>query len=369
MLSVDSFKKLKIEVSPDLFLHGNAFLFNFEESDIQDLTFPFDSEVYSYTEENGTKAIKEHYNIGKHKQIVEKIGFWNQTDLVLTSDSLVNRRRNLHGLEILAETMPEPPYAVFEEKERKIIGIIGDLWHGILEKSLNFTTKISTPPDNKWGSVNEDCSWSGLVGGILEKRIDIALTSLYFSFGRAQVIDFSETLTEEQSRMYIKTPEREASWSTFLHPFHKNVWGALLLLILSIIGSFYASYYIGIEKRWNTDSFTLSETPLVVLGSLIGQGSFLEPKSLSSKIVFMVSFLLGVLTISSFNATLTSYLTVFKTDLPFRSLAGLLETDYTIGAFDGADYDEFVSAPMGSVKRIISETILNKLPSTKNHKI
>ena len=134
-----------------------------------------------------------------------------------------------------------------------------------------------------------------------------------------EVIDFSETLNEEQSRMFIKTPQREASWSTFFNPFHGNVWGALLLLILSIIGSFYASYYIGIEKKWNTNSFTLSETPLVVFGSLIAQGSFLEPKSPSSKIIFMVSFLLGVLAISSFNATLTSYLTVFKTDLPFRS--------------------------------------------------
>ena len=98
--------------------------------------------------------------------------------MVITEHSLVNRRRNLHGLEILAETMAEPPYAVFEEKDRKIVGIIGDLWHDILEKSLNFTTKISTPP------VNEDGSWNGMVGGLLEKRVDIALTSLYVSFGR-----------------------------------------------------------------------------------------------------------------------------------------------------------------------------------------
>ena len=126
-----------------------------------------------------------------------------------------------------------------------------------------------------------------------------------------EVIDFSETLNEEQACMFIKTPQREASWSTFCNPFHGNVWGALLLLILSIIGSFNASYYIGIEKKWNTNSFTLSETTLVVFGSLIGNKISLV------KDYFRVSFLLGVLAISSFNATLTSYLTVFKTVLPF----------------------------------------------------
>ena len=169
---------MKSEFSPDLFLYGNAFLLNLEEQFIQDFAFPFNSEVYSYTEKNGTIDIKEHYNIHKNQQIVEKIGYWNNSDMVITEHSLVNRRRNLHGLEILAETMAEPPYAVFEEKDRKIVGIIGDLWHDILEKSLNFTTKISTPP------VNEDGSWNGMVGGLLEKSVDIALTSLYVSFGR-----------------------------------------------------------------------------------------------------------------------------------------------------------------------------------------
>ena len=46
-------------------------------------------------------------------------------------------------------------------------------------------------------------------------------------------------------------------------------------------------------------------------------------------------------------------------------MTGLLETDYTIGAFDGANYDEFFSSPIGSVKRDIAETILTNHPSTK----
>ena len=50
--------------------------------------------------------------------------------------------------------MNQPPYCLFEvNNERpveKIQGFIGDLWHGILEQSLNFSTQISLPPDGAW---------------------------------------------------------------------------------------------------------------------------------------------------------------------------------------------------------------------------
>ena len=76
----------------------------------------------------------------------------------------------------------------------------------IIEKSLNITTIISTPPDNNWGSQNENGSWNGMVGGILESRIDVVLASLYKSPTRGEVIDFSATIDEIVKRMFIKFP-------------------------------------------------------------------------------------------------------------------------------------------------------------------
>ena len=58
--------------------------------------------------------------------------------------------------------MFEPPYVVFDPDQTKsggvenIEGIIGDLWHGILEKSLNFSTKIEPSPDGQWGAALEN---------------------------------------------------------------------------------------------------------------------------------------------------------------------------------------------------------------------
>ena len=98
---------------------------------------------------------------------------------------------------------------------------------------------------------------------------------------------------------------------------------------------------------------------------MIAQGTSLDPKSTSAKIIFLLCFLLGLLVVSSFNATLTSYLAVFKLSLPFTSLEGILDTDYSIGGLSGATYDGFFLAPKGSVKRRVAEEIMKPNPGTK----
>ena len=69
-----------------------------------------------------------------------------------------------------AETMPETPFATWDLESGKIGAVIGELWHEIFEKSLNFTTDISQPLDMKWGSSNDDGTWNGMAGGLLENR-------------------------------------------------------------------------------------------------------------------------------------------------------------------------------------------------------
>ena len=110
--------------------------------------------------------------------------------------------------------------------------------------------------------------------------------------------------------MFIKYPEREAIWTPFIEPFHPFVWLSLLFMVFALIGCLVASYAFGTEKFQNEGSFTLSNTPMVVWGSLLAQGSSLDPKSCASKTIFLMCFLFGVLVLASFNATLTSYLTV-----------------------------------------------------------
>ena len=79
-------------------------------------------------------------------------------------------------------------------------------------------------------------------------------------------------------RFFIKYPEREASWTTFLETFHFDVWVSLLLLVLLMMVCLYITQLFKPREEIEEESFNLSNTPLAVCGTLLGQGSFVEPK-------------------------------------------------------------------------------------------
>ena len=67
---------------------------------------------------------------------------------------------------------------------------------------------------------------------------------------------------------------------------------------------------------------------LTILGSHIGQGTVLDPKIISSKVVFCTSFLLCVTLLASYSVKLISVLTIVKVNIPFKTLEDVLHEDY-----------------------------------------
>ena len=116
MVSRDAFHQFMTKMSSDLLHNENVFLTNLEESEIKDLVFPIDSQVYSFHGVNDMIEVKEHYNIANQSQNVKKIGWWKENNLFFTNHSLLERRNNLNGLQIRAETLADHP-RVFEIKE------------------------------------------------------------------------------------------------------------------------------------------------------------------------------------------------------------------------------------------------------------
>ena len=274
---------MKLYSFPGTFSGKSEWLVNLPQGTLNHLFFPFSSQVYSLNnEEDDDIVIKEHYNI-EEKQFIKTVGIWEKKEgLSLTEENIWERRKDLQGFQFLAETLKQPPYVEYDVIEDgtldKLVGIVGDFWHDILEKSLNCSTKISLPPDGKWGNLEKDGSWSGLVSGLLENRYQIVITSLYKTVDRLQAIQFSEPFDKNTVRFFIKHPEREASWTTFLETFHFDVWMYVLLLVILMMVCLYITYIFKQSRMMEEESFNLSNTPLVVWETLLGQGPFAEPK-------------------------------------------------------------------------------------------
>lgn len=64
--------------------------------------------------------------------------------------------------------------------DKKVIGGGGIFIEplNILSSQLNFTLNLTASIDNKWGSVNADGAWNGMIGMVVRGEADIAAASL-----------------------------------------------------------------------------------------------------------------------------------------------------------------------------------------------
>ena len=222
-------------------------------------------------------------------------------------------------------------------------GIIGEIWH-ILEPSLNFTTVIEQPKDGQFGAPrkNGEEGWTGMIGALADDEADVGIGPFTITSGRGRVVNFGTGIMEGTTRFYIKFPGREINWLTFILPFSGNLWLGLLVLFFTLAAFLAASYQLGPEKKLNPKSFLPGSTMVVVWGSWTAQGSWLDPKCISSRIAFLVSFLCGVLVFTAYSAELISFLSVTKATLPFSSMQELLDRkEYSVGTKRGSSMVSF----------------------------
>ena len=50
--------------------------------------------------------------------------------------------------------------------------------------------------DGGWGSLNDDGTWTGMIGMILRDEIDIAISDFYVTAARSMVINYSKKIVE-----------------------------------------------------------------------------------------------------------------------------------------------------------------------------
>ena len=325
---------------------------------------PIDRQVYTFHSQRGEKVvINEVYQLSPSSPIIVKeCGSWDrQAGLKLTSASILQRRQDFQGHLFRAETVFNPIFAIKKENN-KIGGVLGEIWHDVLEKMLNFTTVVKPSKDNQYGALGKDKQWTGVIGALLEDETDIGLANLYKTESRGKAVFFSPGLQSIATRFFIKFPGKETNWLTFLEPLSPSLWIAILLFLLTISTMLTVADRLGQEKKLSPGSFTPTNSLLVIWGSWLAQGSWLEPKAIPTKMVFLFSFLFGITIYTAYSAKLISFLSVPKLVLPFTSLDELLKAkEFSVGVLrGGALHTSFVNALPGSIRFKIADQLISE---------
>lgn len=91
----------------------------------------------------------------------------------MTNVNKWHRRGNLKGHHFKATAMPEPPYISIVDPD---LGTLDGSFVELLQmcsKWMNFTYTLEPPPDKKWGGLQKDGSWNGMIGLLKDELVDI----------------------------------------------------------------------------------------------------------------------------------------------------------------------------------------------------
>nr|AFP33229.1 ionotropic receptor [Locusta migratoria] len=220
-----------------------------------------------------------------------------------------------------------------ENGNTKFKGYCIDLINAI-RNITNFEIEIYEVADGKFGNMDEEGRWNGMIKDLIDKKAHIALGALSVMAERENVVDFTVPYYDLVGiTILMKKPKTPTSLFKFLTVLENDVW----LCILAAY--FFTSFLMWVFDRWSPYSyqnnrekykddeekreFDLKECLWFCMTSLTPQGGGEAPKNLSGRLVAATWWLFGFIIIASYTANLAAFLTVSRLDTSVESLDDL----------------------------------------------
>ncbi|XP_056638599.1 glutamate receptor ionotropic, kainate 2-like isoform X1 [Diorhabda sublineata] len=214
-------------------------------------------------------------------------------------------------------------------------------------RGFNYTFVVRE--DKKNGEFdNKTGQWNGIIGDLIDENADLAICDLTITKDRAEVVDFTGPyMMLGISILYKKPTKAPPSFFSFADPFAFEVWKLLIVswvgvsLVLFALGRIspteWENPYPCIEEpEYLVNQLDLRNCVWFITGSIMQQGSEIELKSISTRMVAGMWWFFTLLMVSSYTANLAAFLTTEKPDPHFSNLHELVENSRLMNIMVGA---------------------------------
>ncbi|KAF2905279.1 hypothetical protein ILUMI_00899 [Ignelater luminosus] len=285
----------------------------------------------------GTWSSKEGLNISRIAPEPEE----------LDEDSLRNRT----FIVIIALT---EPYGMLKETQVKLEG--NDQYEGFaidiiheLSKLEGFNYTFIVRADKKNGDYNETTKeWSGMIGDVINRVADLAITDLTITRKRQRGVDFTSSFMDLGIQiLYAKPTPETPSFFTFASPFAPEVWMLLtgayfgvslaLFIMARLCYSEWSNPYPCVEEpEYLINQFSFRNSLWFTLGGLMQQGADIAPAGFSTRLLTGFWWFFTLIMVSSYTANLAAFLTSEVRELPFSNVEELVKRADSLGIQYGA---------------------------------
>ncbi|CAH0390023.1 unnamed protein product [Bemisia tabaci] len=242
---------------------------------------------------------------------------------------------------------------------------------------VRFDYTIELVPDGKYGVFDyETGEWNGIVRQLMDKKADLAVGSMTINYARESVIDFTKPFMNLGISILFKVPSSSPTrLFSFMNPLAVDIWlyvlaaYALVSITMFIVARFspqewHDSHPCHPHNHPTASQFTISNSFWFTIGTLMQQGSDLNPKATSTRIVGGIWWFFTLIIISSYTANLAAFLTVERMITPIENAEGLAaQTDISYGTLDSGSTMTFFRDSMIETYKKMWRFMENKKPS------
>ncbi|XP_044767119.1 glutamate receptor ionotropic, kainate 2 [Coccinella septempunctata] len=287
------------------------------------------------------------------KEELRKVGVWTPQGGINITDSSAFYESLAPNITLVVMTREEQPYVMVKDDKNltgnaRYEGFCIDLLKWIANQ-VGFQYTIRLVPDHMYGVYDPDTKkWNGIVRELMEKRADLAVASMTINYARESVIDFTKPFMNLGIGILFKVPTSQpARLFSFMNPLAVEIW--LYVLAAYVLVSFTLFVMARFSPyEWNNphpchqdsdiveNQFSVSNSFWFITGTFLRQGSGLNPKATSTRIVGGIWWFFTLIIISSYTANLAAFLTVERMITPIESAQDLAEqAEIAYGTLEG----------------------------------
>ncbi|XP_018374399.1 PREDICTED: glutamate receptor ionotropic, kainate 2-like isoform X3 [Trachymyrmex cornetzi] len=310
-----------------------------------------------------------------------KVGEWRPGAGVNVTDTAAFFEPSIGNVTLIVITILETPYVMMHHEKNytgnsRFYGFCMDLLAAVA-REVGFSYRLELVPDRKYGARDpETGEWNGIVRELMRHRADLAVGSMTINYARERVIDFTKPFMNLGISILFKVPtSHQARLFSFMNPLAIEIWlYVLAAYVLVSVTMFVVARFSPYE--WNNphpchpgteiveNQFSLSNSFWFTIGTLMQQGSDLNPKATSTRIVGGIWWFFTLIIISSYTANLAAFLTVERMITPIENAEDLAsQTDIAYGTLDSGSTMTFFRDSMVETYKKMWRFMENKKPS------
>ncbi|XP_065093017.1 probable glutamate receptor [Ochlerotatus camptorhynchus] len=235
-----------------------------------------------------------------------------------------------------------------------------------LAQDLNATLQFRYV--NTWGYRDPKTDrFSGMIGELQSDAADLGGTALFITTDRIKEIDYLSMTTPTRAKFIFRSPNLSVTDNVFLMPFNGSVWlciisfiilsGILLLIIMKVeLQCTNVRYGSGVRPN-------LMDAVMNMFGTSCQQGSYLEPKSLPSKCLILLSLIILMFLYASYSANIVAL--IQSPSHKIRTVEELLNSRLVTGVHDTVYNRYYFMHGTEPVRKAINEGKIRFVPLEK----